>query len=169
MGCDIHAFVEYKRRADSENWRSFGKEFRLDRNYLMFGLLAGVRVDVTPVAEARGIPSDIGYSVREEYTRYVVKDEDYHDEPNHIDRTRAEKWVADGSSTWFDKDHHWITDPDGHTHSWVTTKEYEKCLSKYASEDTGGWSTADYKAILAVLQLFESEGFEARLVFWFDN
>lgn len=173
MGCDIHAFVEYSRKDDSREkkyWYGFGEEFHLSRDYLIFGLLAGVRVDVQPIVEPRGIPEDAGYAIIERHTLYVVEDDKYHDESGNIPRSRAEKSVEKGYSKWFDKGHTRITVSDYHGHSWLTTKEYEKCISRYNSENRDEFGIdASYKAILLVMKFFESEGYTARLVFWFDN
>lgn len=65
MGCDIHAFVEYRQPKGDEGqdppeWRGF-REAHLERDYEMFGLLAGVRSLVDPIADPRGLPPDIGF------------------------------------------------------------------------------------------------------------
>lgn len=75
MGCDIHAFIEY--RSDSqekrydESWWSFGGEFHLDRDYEAFGNLAGVRQDDRPHISPRGLPTDLGYATRH-HTVYMI-------------------------------------------------------------------------------------------------
>jgi len=55
----------------------------------------------------------------------------------------------------------WVTQPDWHSHSWLTTAE----LIEVIGEDIG----PEYKAVIAAMQSLESSGHEARLVFWFDN
>lgn len=56
MGCDIHEFVEIKVNGQ---WVYAGKII-IYRDYALFGVLAGVRDhDIDPVAEAKGIPSDM--------------------------------------------------------------------------------------------------------------
>jgi hypothetical protein len=86
MGCDIHCFVEQK--ADDRweqigdflsDWyeegdKYFGEErFKYSdspidcRNYSLFGVLAGVRRDFTPIADPRGIPEDVSDSIGEDY------------------------------------------------------------------------------------------------------
>lgn len=109
MGCDIHMYVEYKRkfRDNVEKWvhgdyfkpnphydgideyeSAFERmELYGDRNYSLFSTLAGVRDytdQVIPVAEPKGVPDDCC-----EYIKEAEKD-------------------------W---------DGDGHTHSWLTLKE----------------------------------------------
>lgn len=102
MGCDIHMYVEYKRKNKSvwENGDYFTKggtwaeedgyerkELHGSRNYTLFTTLAGVRDygEGSPmVAEPKGLPEDV--------TDYVKQESD-----------------EDGC--------------DGHTHSWLTLKE----------------------------------------------
>lgn len=62
MGCDIHAHIEAK------EYESFYRQayVHLTRNYLMFGLMAGVRKDIAMIAP-RGLPTDISTTVRWEH------------------------------------------------------------------------------------------------------
>jgi len=86
MGCDIHFYAEKK---DGDKWVSADKwtvdpydedpkyvnvtredSFYYDRNYLLFGILAGVRDrSVKPISEPRGLPQDVSPEVeaRSEY------------------------------------------------------------------------------------------------------
>lgn len=117
MGCDIHMYVEYKKRLPvkatkdyEEQWIS-GDYFKFDpydetqegkyeqielygnRNYALFSTLAGVRDytdKVIPVAEPKGIPDDCCNYVKE----------------------RNEAWGN-----------------DAHTHSWLTLKELKEYQS----------------------------------------
>ena len=75
MGCDIHAFVEY-RRPGHKDWGTFGGDHDLERCYALFWNLGGVRgggVLEDPVAEKRGLPEDLS-----EKTRGTGKPSDYH-------------------------------------------------------------------------------------------
>lgn len=89
MGCDIHLYVERQRKDGSwtrvpdtkgprhpyytsngtEEQNKFLEEPCWDtgRDYLLFGRLAGVRRDVLPIAEPRGIPADISKSVAKQW------------------------------------------------------------------------------------------------------
>lgn len=61
MGCDIHSQAE--RRVDGK-WKRIDGFAPFDwRSYGMYGFLAGVRnySEVTPIAEARGLPQDTDY------------------------------------------------------------------------------------------------------------
>ena len=61
MGCDIHAFVEYSDRKNSEfsYWSEFA-DLQLSRRYEYFAAIAGVRntSETRPLVEPRGIPED---------------------------------------------------------------------------------------------------------------
>lgn len=78
MGCDIHFYVEHKvdgvwKQAffpDAETERD-GKYWYHGRNYLLFGLLAGVRNEhATPLSKPRGIPSDLSDGLKEEWLNW---------------------------------------------------------------------------------------------------
>jgi hypothetical protein len=86
MGCDIHLHVEIKKK--EHEWQMATKELTLhdwrekavldqpwysDRNYALFGILAGVRSnDIEPIAQPRGIPDDVSYEVDKEKSGYGV-------------------------------------------------------------------------------------------------
>jgi hypothetical protein len=163
MGCDIHLYIEHKHK-DSEIgwWRSFGGEHRLDRDYGMFARMANVRNygnGITPIFKPRGLPSDISWEAKDG-NRILIIDSDEAGE-KEVTREQAERWVNSGSSK-LDGGFH-VTNPDWHSHSWLTSQEFEQCIDSFDSAST------DYKAVLAVMRSFESEGEVTRLVFWFDN
>lgn len=102
MGCDIHMYVEYKRKNENV-WKTGDyfvkggvwaeddgyarKELHGSRNYTLFTTLAGVRdygEGNSIVSEPRGLPVDVSDYVKQE----------------------SDRW-----------------DGDGHTHSWLTLKE----------------------------------------------
>ncbi|GFN32449.1 hypothetical protein [Paenibacillus xylaniclasticus] len=163
MGCDIHLFIEYRGK-DSEYWWNFGGKFNLSRDYYMFARLAGVRAygeEIKPIADRRGLPQNIGWKTKDENRYFIINDDEERDDSRQVKRTDAERWVRDGLSQY--EEEHWVTDPDWHSHSWLTSNEFEKCVNSF--DDVN----AEYKAILASLRCFEQEGYETRVVFWFDN
>jgi hypothetical protein len=113
MGCDIHMYVEYKRKTSKEEKWENGDYFRLNpyhneedepkynrlelhgnRNYTLFSTLAGVRDytdQVKPVAEEKGMPND------------------------------CSEYVKDECKSW---------EGDGHSHSWLTLKELKDYQAK---------------------------------------
>jgi len=88
MGCDIHLYIEEKtadgwKIVPAPNTGGYGsehpwrdglddqvdedlREWYADRNYSVFGALAGVRGAVTPISGPRGFPSDISQEVADE-------------------------------------------------------------------------------------------------------
>jgi hypothetical protein len=206
MGCDIHLYIEYKSKKTEfdgydSGWQSFGKSINPGRNYAMFSLMADVRNyddEKLPVlVKRRGMPEDAGYTASNDNRIYIseTKSEDY------VSMETAKRWVESGSSKFInDKDGNptWVTQPDWHSHSWLTTSEFESVLNKYLELEAGwhkerveehnkmvereniqpdSWAYAppsindepEYQVVLASLKRFEELGYDARVVFWFDN
>lgn len=163
MGCDIHLFIEYKRK-DGNNWTNFGEKFRLDRDYRMFAMLAGVRAygdEIKPISESRGLPDNIAWKTRDNNRFYILGEDEEVDGDRQVTRSKADSWVKSGASQYEDKNH--VTHPDWHSHSWLTNSEYETCVNSFEDVDT------DYKAVLAASKCLEDHGYDVRIVFWFDN
>lgn len=60
MGCDIHMVIQ--RKDENGKWYVFADEedYGINRQYLLFGWLAGVRnKNITPLQERRGFPEDL--------------------------------------------------------------------------------------------------------------
>ena len=93
MGADIHLFAErlnpktraweylpapgpedpvpYRYDWDQEGGLPGLKEWFEDRNYRLFGMLAGVRCqDYDPVAEPRGIPGDVSPEIQSQWIEF---------------------------------------------------------------------------------------------------
>ena len=207
MGCDIHLYIEYKSKKTEfdgydSGWQSFGGRINPGRNYAMFGLMANVRNcysdgKLPVLVEPRGMPEDAGYTATDDNRIYIseTKSEDY------VSMETAKRWVKSGSSKFIndnDGNPTWVTNPDAHSHSWLTTSEFESVLNKYLELEAGwhkvrveehnkmvereniqpdSWSYAppsindepEYQVVLASLKRFEELGYDARVVFWFDN
>jgi len=59
MGCDIHAWVQYRVKGASsdDSWQDWSGEMHWDRWYALFGRMAGLRdPDVEAIVEPRGVP-----------------------------------------------------------------------------------------------------------------
>jgi hypothetical protein len=65
MGCDIHAYVEYRRQGERV-WEYHSRALYF-RDYQLFGLLAGVRGQGQALYEPRGVPLDMSSHTRWEY------------------------------------------------------------------------------------------------------
>ena len=62
MGADIHAYLEENING---TWVHFCN-LDVDRSYMLFGVLAGVRDPYVPIAPLRGVPSDASQQVLKE-------------------------------------------------------------------------------------------------------
>lgn len=196
MGCDIHGYIEF-RKGDQARWESFGGRLSLDRNYAMFGLLAGVRRGealITP----RGIPRDVGYDVQDDFTIRVT---DQYSGDDCCSVGQAHEYINRHGCAWWDDAHDRVTNPDWHTPSWLTTGEYSEVLRAYNERKSGWEAEAEieieamrtsqpttyralyggdrakpnyayavaYAAVLGAMCAAEEMGYAARLVFFFDN
>jgi hypothetical protein len=209
MGCDIHLYIEYKNKKVAfdgykDNWHSFGQRINPGRNYAMFALMANVRNHYSdgklPVlVEPRGIPDDAEYYSSGDDRIYIS--EEKYDGEHSVTMERAKSWVESGSSKFINNqkgEPTWVTDPDNHSHSWLTTSEFETIINNYLELEAGwhkervaehmtfveqnnikleSWAYAppvmkyepEYQVVLASMKRFEELGYDARIVFWFDN
>ena len=185
MGCDIHLRVERRRRKKSypnerNEWYNVGflGEFRC-RIYGMFARMANVRAygdNYKVQFEPRGLPNDIiDWATRNSFYLYVTDDKAAADwGERYCLKEMAEKWVELGCSKWVDEDHRTVTDPDLHSHSWLTTQELRQCCEDCFKQEDGTMKPyADYVEWLGLVSLcegIESTGeYECRVVFAFDN
>ena len=156
MGCDIHCYIEYK-SPDTDGWSDFGR-INPGRNYDLFGKLAGVRrIEVTPVVEPRGLPEDVAYAASSDAWLFVT---DTGSSEGCCSREQAEQWVGWGAR-YRNSEKEFVSNPDWHSHSWLTPNEFAIAIE--------GSGEPEYEAILAAMRSFEAGGFQARVVFWFDN
>lgn len=165
MGADIHCYIEYrhKRQSDNEHWSSFGGHINPGRNYELFGKIAGVRSG-GQMFPLRGLPSPLGYKARGDYEIFVVDHET--DLEGHVSRDDADRWVANGSSRYTDERKVFVTDPDAHSMTWLSSAEWRAVLESGPFE--WGEPDVDYFAMLAAMDEIERRGHTARVVIWFD-
>lgn len=135
MGCDIHGFVEYKRKKDSDHWEPFSlRPLNLDRDYWMFGLIAkGVRSDIKEGIEQRGLPENISWACREEFF-LTVDDEGGNNDwaENFVTVKDAQKYVDEhGCKSLMIGDRiAMVENPNLHSFTWITSKELEYTLQE---------------------------------------
>jgi hypothetical protein len=180
-------------------WQSFGGRINPGRNYAMFALMADVRNygELTVLFEQRGMPNDAGYYATNDNQRYICEDggEEYvtAETAKRWVESGSSTYINnhEGKPTW-------VTDPDAHSHSWLNTSEFESVLNNYL-ELEDGWHNERveehnkfvkekniptdswmydppsrniepcYQSVLASMKRFEQLGYDARVVFWFDN
>ena len=168
MGCDIHVMLEHRKRG-TERWDALSYyAINPGRDYEKFSRLAGVRGDGEgfDVVDPRGMPSDPSWATSNEYWLFIS--EEPGNGEHYVKPDDANSWVKQGISV-FRNDHEgkptWVSDPDQHTHTWLTLAEWKAAIGEPEKE---GWSM-DWFALTAAAQYYEDNGHEARFVFWFDN
>jgi hypothetical protein len=208
MGCDIHLYIEYKAKKPAfdgyvPKWQSFGGRINPGRNYAMFGLMADVRNhysdgNLPVLVEPRGMPDDAAYYAKYDNQLYICENPT---EENDVNAEKAKRWVEQAVSKYInghDGKPTWVTNPDWHSHSWLTASEFESIINKYLELEAGwhkervdehneyvkkeniqpdSWAydppsmndEPSYQVVLASLKRFEELGYDARVVFWFDN
>jgi hypothetical protein len=195
MGADIHMYVEYidKERLEKSNkgekdsrgelikpyWRDFGGRINPGRNYWMFGFLSrGVRSYFSNGIPSKGLPpfNEMGYYSRIDSVCYISEKSDNDDDDKSVTLETALKWAESGRCKIIEGSNGqptWVEHPDWHSHTWLTTDEYETAINNYKAEcqSSGDYlnTPIEYVAILAAMKSFEENGYVARLVIWFDN
>lgn len=169
MGCDIHMYIEYaNRRIPEKRWADFGGKINPGRNYSMFGILSkGLRTTQEFSFEPKGLPYEMGYHAVND-SRIPIGE---HGE-GWASKDKVARWVNSGASEIIrneNGDAIWVTNPDWHSHSWLTTDEYKQAVTFYNDVHGKAYPEPEYNAVLACLESFEAQGFDARIVFWFDN
>jgi hypothetical protein len=170
MGCDIHAYIEVVRSDEGQEYVYEIARIRPRRNYVMFGALAGVRVDDVSHIEPKGIPLDTDC---DDY--WLRVNDDYADEEGYTSTENADKWVKRGYSFEHPAntpDYRRISCPDWHNASWLDADELEKAISEYdafcklhENPFRDGSEANVYRGILGMVKAIPG----ARFVFWFDN
>lgn len=170
MGADIHMYLEYRPKVKKDDWDKKWHNFTYgqvgaSRNYGMFEILAGVRGSFA-LFQPKGMVKDPASTTFDENTLYISKDGDTE---GTTTLERAQQWVAHGCEIIKDKEGKpWrVTHPDWHSHSWLTSTEYSKALREYKKRYEH--NPIEYTVLLALMRHYERNGFETRLVFWFDN
>ena len=165
MSCDIHLYIEHRptdpKARYGYEWQGFGGRINPGRDYEIFGLLAGVRGG-TALVKPRGFPTDASFEARCDNQLYLTDNEVAGE--RETQKTKAQEWVDRGNSEFLIRDGkpYAVTHPDWHTHSRLTSKEFEAAIFDHINEE-------EYWAILAAMKSFEKSGHEARVVFWFDS
>lgn len=158
MGCDIHCYIEYCKKTGGTQWYSFGGHINPGRDYLTFAKLAGVRGDGALFAP-RGMPICLSFaSAYDDRLPVSATPRD-----GYVSAATAASWVIGAASKWIGDDHKYVSNPDHHSHSWLSPDEWEAAI-------TAGNADLEYHAMLAAMRSIESDGNHlVRVVFWFDN
>lgn len=185
LGSDMHLSIEY--RSDGR-WWSFASKVHLERNYFIFERLAGVRGKIAnAIAPPRGFPPDASTDTQDENFLWIdYGNGELSSEDPSCTPQRAAEWVASGKSKYFEtinkiamavdltgkkepelvdvQKHKRVSRPDWHTHSWLSTDEFESAIKL-----TGQGDSPLYWVCIAAMRSLENDGHEVRAVFWFDD
>ena len=155
MGCDIHLYIEKRRKKEGAEWDNVPFRDRFsDRCYDMFAKLADVRnelkIEHLPI---RGLPNDLADRAFD--AAYISLGEC----PDNADSVLVERYG------WA----HFV-DPDIHSPNWCTPKEMTKAVEDVFKFDKDTAQYVDWLALAHYMTAIESTGnYECRAVFWFDN
>lgn len=171
MGCDIHAYVEYKTTIKKINnchhWSTFGGRINPGRNYNLFGLLAGVRTGGI-LFEVRGLPKDVAFEAEDDNRIFITA----RPAESQCTLRQAQEWEARGHKIIVDEYENptWVEHPDWHTHSWLTVDEFRQVIDAYKNTGTGRTEPEpEYEALLVAMEKLAEFYNGVRIVFWFDN
>jgi len=162
LGCDTHFVVESKRY--NEWWAQLEKPWT-PRHYGFFGAMSdGVRgFNGFP---PKGLPHDMTHSTFQ-HTHLRVAD---FGEVDDGSVTQKEAMSFYGVEFVQRYNRQWITHPDLHSHTYLSTLEFEACINKTEIEHKKyGLNLVEYRAILSYMQTLELTGMESRVIVWFDN
>lgn len=176
MGCDIHMYVEFQRPGGNvDYWRGWPR-MNPGRHYELFGHIAGVRSPVEPVVPPRGVPEALSFHSRFDNTVFIDYEGDGKRE-GHTTPERAQRWVETAGCKYVlvregDERPGWVTNPDWHSHTWLTLDEFREALTRTDAEaEREGYTTGtdEYWALVAAMKYLEIRGYTTRVVIWFDN
>lgn len=187
MGADIHMYIEYSRKPEENEkktdrpryWMSFSGRINPGRNYTMFALLAQVRgtykESLTP--KGRLNKEELGYASGNDLYCFITDEKCTCGESNMVTLEDALRYTKYGEEIFYrDGKPIYVSNPDWHSHSWLTAEELSIVFEHYKCVYEAQWGDGpikvpiEYQAILQVLQTLEDNGKnDARVVFWFDN
>lgn len=178
MGCDIHMVMEYRAVPGAEDrtprWWSFGGVCNPGRDYVLFNRLAGVRgPEGGALIPARGLPDSFSHEVHGAllfsiWDTPLPNGQAVDWDARQVTQAKADEWIqGDESRRVRVGDRTYVTHPDYHSRSWLTVGEYAGVLLDLHA--MGKSIAPGYWAIQAALATFADRGYEARVVFWFDN
>jgi len=147
MGCDIHAYIEHYSKKDLLTGKCFVDSYcgriNFGRDYLMFGLLAGVRSLEAPVVPTRGLPTNppLSWECATEYYLRVVGDEEYETAKRDLlgQRLISKSKLDQVNTSYYGgklqpDSQNMIPDPDYHSITWLTLDELIMVRKRYLLE-----------------------------------
>jgi hypothetical protein len=137
MGCDIHAYIEYEEESDDKqkgkNHVSNFAQVKVNRNYWLFTLMAGVRGNEIqghkPVSEPKGLPKEVSYTVSKDAFLCVMDIECASRADHCCSREDAERW----GSNYIDEAKRYVHHPDLHSNSCLSLQDMNEVIQRYSS------------------------------------
>jgi hypothetical protein len=165
MGCDIHAHIEFFSKTEHKTTsncfvRCFSGELSFGRDYILFGLMAGVRHSVPPIIKPKGIPTTptLSYEVTDAYYLNVISDEAPRAPTNSIRESLAKEYVSEAYSIYVDDSKLRITNPNFHTPTWLTLDELLIIRKMYLLETVEFWANISKQKKIDMLNFIKSTG-----------
>jgi hypothetical protein len=173
MATDIHMYVEYRYKlaptsSTPNPWKSLFPMINPGRNYALFGILANVRTKMGIPFPPKGFPQDAGYYAMDDNYLYVS---DTDTDSRSVTHENAERFVTEFGSHIMTEEangHQWVSHPDWHSHSWLTTEEFKQAMEMYNRQHKD-YPEVEYDALLAAMKYLDKHKCEARVVFWFSD
>lgn len=188
MGCDIHAYLEYRSKVADTAYPKTTNMFLNDKNeltyknatynfyatlslsryYTMFAKMADVRnYEEIDSETPKGLPSDASMIIIHEALLYILSNNDT-PRDSSCRQMDAERWLSAKISlpVYSGDKPCYLTNPDWHSHSWLSMNELSRIIKSFKKKSDAG---IEYLGILDLMKSFDKHGFEMRLVFWFDN
>jgi hypothetical protein len=173
MHSNLYLSIEVSRRRRSD-WRHFLRLGDLAAAPVLHTLLGGAEVAAIPLEDRlapKGLPADVDARTLDE-DAFTVDDEWAHSDVGDIlddmricSTAEAERWLAAGESRWI-RPGFKITDPETHSHSWMTPEELEAFILTCERHN------AEYvhllRGISACMNALAHDGFDSRIVYWFS-
>lgn len=201
MGCDIHFKIERRLKNSTETskenkWNvtdySIEAEYG-NRDYWMFAHMANVRSDEynENYLEPKGLPEDISDNTKiscsllcptnkanepgfiNRFPKYKEINRDQYNEWRKLYKPKVLKFTD--SYKFLNEYYDAICDIDTHSHSWLTTEEYEECFNKVYKREENNETIylkgyLNWYILLQRMKAYEEFGkYDVRIIFWFDN
>jgi hypothetical protein len=169
MGTDITCFIEYALDGNHGPFFTAFAEVFLPRDYTLFGALAGVRGETTPLYAPRGFPRDASASAEERHYVWVIdpaSETEWKGEP-FMPRDEAEQLIARGFS-YSDAARDRLAHPDWQEASWLTLAEVREALA-HSQVELASCSPEFTLTMQICEQLDRTFPLGCRLVFWFSS
>lgn len=182
MGCDIHAYVEFYSKKDLSLYQSysasaFAGDIMFNRDYVLFGVLAGVRCMVDPAFPVRGLPTapEVSFDIQAEYFLRVVDEAEVQHHMDYFGRQvvtkeKAEQMVKKYGVQYANTEKTLLANPDWHTPTWLTLPELMEVRKKYLLEQIQFYSDIrSKKKIQQMVDFIENTSAEKLMSFSFTE